>query len=773
MGVLNKDHWAHEVDAAIRFFGGACTTTDVADFLLWGSHGTGTEGAGLREFLTHERRFRLKGISVTSRQVPLQPAPALDAFDHVAWSSSLEALVGERGGVCTTRDVHSALLWGSPSAGSYGVALREFLSNSKRFAIEGFAVRLADVVAFDTKEWLERLEAALLEVGGECRTVDLAEKVPWGSASSGTEGRDVANLRELLKLHPHRFELRGNFVRPRQVKADDPRRALAARSFDEDYWRQHVEATVQGFGGQCTTQDIMDKLHWDAEGAGADKTSLRKFIRSVPGAGPRSRAFRLKADTVVAEAVQKRRLIPVCTPGESLQPAYAAFEFNETLWLHRVRRVVYKAGGKADLQDVYSELGWGAPRSPTHGRSLRNFLMGFREHFKVEGSSVLLRDPEDLVNQGTGGATIAPSATEIDMLNRTIYCPTPFLGTTAGGFEHDAQDQRELCPGESAFDGVVWFQRVGAVVERLGGICTTTDIVDALLWGSADNGTRGKRLRDFLRANARHFRIDGTLVSAGGWEAEPWTKEAWAAPQFDRLLEVVIRSFGGTCSVHDIQRTLNWGAPGSSSRGVSLIEFLASQPQRFNVGGDPTPGSQQSQSAASVSLVKNVSFDEPMWLQRIAAVVSSSDGQCTTQDLYTRLDWGCPESSSRSRVLRLFLAHHGDLFAVDGFSVSLREATAGCATCRIPSPEAPDLLRRLETAIISLGGQCRTCDLSRELRWNVGDADASGTTLRAFLRAHPERFTLSGGSVGLRLEVSASQGSGSQERPSEALSAAF
>eukprot|EP00927_Polykrikos_kofoidii_P060489 TRINITY_DN55452_c0_g1_i1.p1 TRINITY_DN55452_c0_g1~~TRINITY_DN55452_c0_g1_i1.p1 ORF type:complete len:945 (+),score=141.21 TRINITY_DN55452_c0_g1_i1:92-2926(+) len=735
--MLNSAAWIREAEDHVRSCGGRVLIKDLADMLLWGSPGTGTEGTTLRHLLASDASiFHVRGQFAFIHAAGAGPGTGVPlvgdtvAFDAVEWVRRILGLLRERGGCCTTRDLYSQLHWGRPGTGTLGRSLREFLEDSEDyFRLSGYTISFGEQTLYDEEEWLQRIEAAVVKLGGECRTVEIASELLWGSPGSGTEGEDLVSMRELLKAHPDRFQLRGHCVSLRD-RADFElnSRGVRARGFegrdelDVSLWLQRAESAVYDLGGCCLVEDLSDRLLWGDRSAspGTSVISLREFLRD------HSNVFSLTTTMVRAVRCRAR--------GRGTDGAMGDGQgkiFHDDVWIQKVRAAVHGHGGKCTTQDLFLKLLWGRAGTGTQGVGLRRFLESRSQDFTLDGYWV--------------GLTAASAALEITTAP-PVFDPATSVSIVRSDLVGGVAD--EAC-----------VQRIDETIERFGGVCTTADIADWLLWGSPGSDTEGKGLlRDVLRVNGDRFHLEGNLVllqrivSGGSGTLDEQSVE--------RVLEAIVRDFGGVCSIRDLHRRVRWGAHGSGSFGHVLREFLERN-SRFQVGTQPTPSSASPRSAVSVSLSNAEELKrEPLFLQRVLAVVKHCQGMCTVRDIHKTLSWGIPGSDTYGRPLREFLAGYPDLFALDGFSVRLlssgmsaEHSAATVAEGNTGGVALVSELQRVERCLAGFGGSCRTADLAEELRWGAAAARADGISLRQFLTAHRDRFELVGSEVRFRSEL--------------------
>jgi len=552
--------------------------------------------------------------------------------------------------------------------------------------------------SFDEEAWLQRLEDALQRVGRECRTIELAEEVLWGEPGSGTDGCDLTALREFLKTHSDRFRLQGNVVTlpgggGDSVKGATPKHAAilplggAAPSFEEGLWVQHVDNTLEGFGGRCSTTDLADRLLWGLPGTGTESISLRDFLRS------HSRRFGLRATTAWSLRVLWR---------EGSFPRTSA-DFDDDLWLVRVRKACSEQafpGTAACLtRDLYVKLSWGDPKSQTCGRPLRDFLRAHNQHFKLDGYHVFLLKADDLVAESSSlVGTVEPAADGVGVeVEHGSFGNTSLMLSISSLRDLSVEAESDGSVDDRPDGRAVGFEQVEAVIQDLGGICSTTDLADIFLWGSAGSGTAGRSLRTLLHKNGHRVEIDGTMVylCSSGPAGPERDDEVLAC-----LAEAHVRAFGGTCTFRDLHMKLRWGRSPRTDHSRSLREFLMSQQDRFVLGGKPTPGSPDGRSRISVSLRNpEADFNDELWLMKVEAAILRSRGRCTTRDLYMGLGWGHPGTGTRGLILREFLSGHRRLFHLQGFWVLLQDLPCDPD----PGPELDERLKRVDSAVATWG----------------------------------------------------------------------
>lgn len=607
---------------------------------------------------------------------------------------------------------------------------------------------------FDETVLLRDVQEAIRALGGSCRTIELADELRWGRSETGTEGLDLTALREVLKLYPQRFALRGNEVTVAESTKDglaeelqgDPdiheaaqrhveakyvgaAATLDGQDFNEKLWLHRVEAALDSFGGECEIDDLADRLLWGSRGTHSEGKGLRQFLHR------HRQRFGLQASRVWSLFLLDR--IGPCPK--------AAEAFNEPLWLDRVKRAIDQqlreqhldagellcANGGCTLQDLYLKLDWGSQKNETHGRSLRKFIESHSSEFDLKGYFVspCFAGREMCDNKATdtaaieenGRVALISSGGTTSANNDCINASYEFT------FGPNKGSMLRLCPWQSssilsvpcsvtprtkatAADGgsllepeEYWVKRIVAGVQRFGGVCSTTDLEDLLLWGEAGSTTGTRSLRALLRDNQRHFAVDGHLVllRTHADVAALESPEENAA----RLAEAVVRYYGGTCTVSDIHRKLRWGRSQTTAAfaHMPLGEFLASRGRRFRLGGRPAPGAADGRSLMSVSLRTGENFEEELWLLCVATAIEASRfvgescevepdgagldggsgngfpparrGICTTRDIYRRTGWGRPGSGSHGRSLREFLV--GRKFTLDGFNLIAPQKAGG------------------------------------------------------------------------------------------------
>jgi len=587
--------------------------------------------------------------------------------------------------------------------------------------------------------WSQHIEGELDSCAGECRIVDLAERLQWGCTETGTQGLDLVAFREFLKSQPQRFELRG----PSVLRANE----APCFEMNHETWLPHVRATVEGFGGRCLIADVADKMLWGMPGTETYQHCLRTFLVS------HSDSFMVQGLVVSLFPEVKRHL-----ESATLGPAVGAWgartrfeDFDDQVWAQRIRQAIWLqtryVTGCCTMQDLCRILNWGSLNSLTYGHSLREFLMINNGLFDVDGFSVSLKNEDGLI---------------IADIDRRALGGFQWAAVDTSDRPHSARPEGREYSQNDAY----WLPHIVHAIEQLGGVCSLSDVADMLLWGSPQDGTADVSLRDFIRAHSNRLYLDATLVSVltpqpaslsgngdkqkrvgsfGRKLREPPMQPPRRKPQeVANHMEAIVRSHGGTCTTYDLLRKLKWGSAGSGSFGQDFTEFLDAHGEHLTVGGGPTLGASDGESAISVSMRGLSQLEEESLLTRLQDVISRAGGECTTRDICLELEWGRPETSTHGIVLREFLAHHERRFAVTGFSVAMHPDE-----CRSQAAANISTLQRVIDMLDGLGGACQYSELAHHLHWGHHGTGTEGQSLRALLHAHSQIFSLGGNSVKL------------------------